>query len=104
MVRFAPPLRLLTEPPRPTSEDRASAAAGVCGECNTMKEKKKKKKSKRAPKYCCWCDVRTDRQQCANARCMKYVCDAHLSQRWLRGGPSAFRYCPFCMEGPVEGS
>ena len=89
-----------------TADGLAGALAGCSDASGPVlpQSRKKKKKSKRPVKLCCWCLSRTNRRQCGNAYCMKDVCDAHLQRRWLDGGPSALRYCPYCMEGPVKGS
>ena len=64
-------------------------------------QKKKKKKKKKPPPKCGFCETITE-QQCGNYGCKGGACDEHLQHRWLNGRFSTRRYCPKCMEGPVQ--
>ena len=64
-------------------------------------QKGKGKKKKRPPPKCGFCETITEKQ-CGNYRCKGGACDEHLQHRWLNDRISSRRYCPKCMEGPVQ--
>ena len=75
---------------------------GAASETDATSGSQKKKKKKGEKPKCGFCETITQKQ-CGNYRCKGCACDEHLHHRWLNGRVSRRRYCPNCMEGPVEG-